>query len=227
MDRASLERFLAQGLSLAEIGRRFDRHPSTVGYWVRKHGLNAAHAWRHAARGGIDESTLEGLCAAGLSMREMAEKLGVSQSAVRYWLGRHQLTVSRARRSPTPTGGPHERTRDLECRRHGRTAFRLEGRGVYRCLRCRNERVSERRRRIKQALVQEAGGSCRICGYDRWIGALQFHHVDPGQKAFGLGQQGMTRSLKAARAEASKCILLCSNCHAEVEAGVVSLPAKR
>jgi IS30 family transposase len=32
MDRASLEQLLNQGLSLAEIGKRFGRHESTVAY---------------------------------------------------------------------------------------------------------------------------------------------------------------------------------------------------
>ena len=42
MDRSSLEVLLAQGLSLEEIGRRFGKHPSTVGYWVQKqHGTDA------------------------------------------------------------------------------------------------------------------------------------------------------------------------------------------
>ncbi len=31
----------------------------------------------------------------------------------------------------------------------------------------------------------------------------------------------MTRSLSAARREARKCILLCANCHAEVEGGLI------
>ena len=51
MDRDSLKLFLDQGLSLEEIGRRVGRHPSTVGYWVKKHGLTAAHKDRHAAEG--------------------------------------------------------------------------------------------------------------------------------------------------------------------------------
>jgi IS30 family transposase len=43
MDRASLEQLLDQGLSLAAIGRRFDKHESTIAYWVKKHGLEAAN----------------------------------------------------------------------------------------------------------------------------------------------------------------------------------------
>jgi hypothetical protein len=40
---------------------------------------------------------------------------------------------------------------------------------------------------VKEILVAEAGGSCLICGYDRYAGALQFHHLDPATKSFGLG----------------------------------------
>jgi len=94
-----------------------------------------------------------------------------------------------------------------------------------RCLRCRSEAVARRRRLIKRQLVTEAGGHCHICGYDRYIGALQFHHLDPAAKTFSVGQAGLTRSLERARQEAQKCALLCSNCHAEVEGGLASLTA--
>ena len=71
--------------------------------------------------------------------------------------------------------------------------------------------------------MAEAGGCCTICGYDRYIGALQFHHRDSETKRFGIGNRGLTRSLDAVRAEASKCLLLCANCHSEVEAGIVTV----
>jgi hypothetical protein len=48
--------------------------------------------------------------------------------------------------------------------------------------------------------------------------------VRPSEKDFSLGRKGVTRSLEKARAEAQKCVLLCGNCHAEVEAGVLALP---
>jgi hypothetical protein len=73
-------------------------------------------------------------------------------------------------------------------------------------------------------IVEEAGGACVICGYDRFPGALQFHHLDPATKSFALGLRGVTRSLERVRAEARKCVLLCANCHAEVEGGVAELP---
>jgi hypothetical protein len=99
----------------------------------------------------------------------------------------------------------------------------MEGRGSYRCLACRRERVAERRRKVKEILVSEAGGSCRLCGYSRALAALHFHHLNPDEKRFGMGREGVTRSLAAMREEAQKCVLLCANCHAEVEAGIVGL----
>jgi hypothetical protein len=83
--------------------------------------------------------------------------------------------------------------------------------------------VAQRRRRIKEILVREAGGCCLICGFAQYIGALQFHHLDPATKAFSLGREGVTRSLAKAREEARKCVLLCANCHAMVEAGLLDL----
>ena len=73
-------------------------------------------------------------------------------------------------------------------------------------------------------LIGEAGGACILCGYDRCVGALHFHHLDPDTKEFGISRRGFTRSIQKMREEAAKCVLLCSNCHAEVEAGAATLP---
>jgi hypothetical protein len=62
-----------------------------------------------------------------------------------------------------------------------------------------------------------------VCGYDRCAGALCFHHIDPATKSFPLTVAG-GRSLPALRAEARKCVLVCANCHAEIEAGLVPSP---
>src|SRR3954451_15183619 len=91
MDRDSLALMLALGLSLAEIGRRFGRDESTVGYWVKKHGLTAVNAQKHAARGGLSRETLAGVVGEGLSARPVAALLGCSQATVRYWLRRWNL----------------------------------------------------------------------------------------------------------------------------------------
>jgi hypothetical protein len=63
-----------------------------------------------------------------------------------------------------------------------------------------------------------------LCGFAEHPAALQFHHLDPSIKEFHLSQRGYTRSIRRMRAEASKCVLLCANCHALVEAGVEEVP---
>ena len=54
MDRDRLKRYLEQGLSLPQIGALENRDPSTVGYWVRKHGLEANGRGKYAPRGALD-----------------------------------------------------------------------------------------------------------------------------------------------------------------------------
>jgi excisionase family DNA binding protein len=224
MDSSVLEAYLRQGLSLERIAALTGRHPSTVGYWVKQHGLSAVHRDRHAAKGGIDRDTLAALVAEGLSTREISQRLGLSQGTVRHWLRKHDLRTHRARRGDSRgVRGLHPDRKLMECARHGPTEFWLEQRGIYRCVRCRSEAVARRRRKLKKILVHEAGGRCAICGYDRWVGALQFHHRDGEQKEFGVAARGLTRSLETVRSEAAKCILLCANCHSEVEAGIVKV----
>jgi hypothetical protein len=72
-------------------------------------------------------------------------------------------------------------------------------------------------------LVAEAGGCCALCGYDRCTWNLHFHHVDPTKKSFAM-TMGSGKALDTYRAEAKKCVLLCANCHGEVEAGLVPSP---
>jgi transposase len=229
MDRIDLERLLGQGLSLAEIGRRFDLHEATVSYWIKKHGLEAVNRGKHASRGGIGRDELAVLIEAGLSIAQIAQGLDRSKGTVRHWLKTHGLKTyaqqGRAAEHSTRVAKAAGRaTVTRRCHRHGMTDFWLEGRGYYRCKRCRMEHVNRRRRKMKLILVAEAGGCCTLCGYDCCTAALHFHHVDPSTKRFHLSMQGVTRSLARARAEMEKCVLLCANCHAEVEAGVTSLP---
>jgi helix-turn-helix protein len=76
MDKESLERWLTQGLSLATIGQRVGRDPSTVGYWVAKYGLKAVGSEKHRAQGGVDKERLAELVNRGLTCRAMADEFG-------------------------------------------------------------------------------------------------------------------------------------------------------
>lgn len=71
------------------------------------------------------------------------------------------------------------------------------------------------RRSMKKQAIKILGGRCSICGYNRCIDALEFHHKDPKEKDFKIGS-GNTMSWKDYKAEALKCTLVCSNCHKEI-----------
>jgi transposase len=221
VDQRFLEACLEQGMSLEAIGREVGKHPSTVSYWLKKHELTAAGNSRHAPKGGLRRDQLVGLIEEGLTVQEIAEQLNRGVGTVRHWMSRHGLRTAR-RKGRKPAGRP-KRAR-MPCRNHGVTEFVLEGRGYYRCTTCRARAVAKRRRIVKRTLVEEAGGCCALCGYSRCLQALHFHHVDPTTKFFHLGDKGHARGLERSRREAQKCVLLCGNCHAEVEAGSVALP---
>ncbi len=53
---------------------------------------------------------------------------------------------------------------------------------------------------------------------------MHFHHVDPATKSFALSS-ATTKSLTAYREEAKKCVLVCANCHGEIESGLINSPS--
>ena len=175
----------------------------------------------------MDRDQLKAYLERGLSQREIGKLLGVAPSTVSYWIGRHGLSLPRAvRRAQVEEALREGRNYVMRtCRRHGRTEFALVGSERRpRCKICRSEAVARRRRKLKELLIEEAGGQCQLCGYDECVASLEFHHVDPKTKSFGVGQNGITRSIERVRAEARKCVLLCANCHAAVEVGFKKLP---
>lgn len=76
-------------------------------------------------------------------------------------------------------------------------------------------------KRYKKLLVDYKGGKCQICGYDKCIQALDFHHIDPNIKSFSIS--GGTKSLDKLKQEVDKCILVCANCHREIHAGLIDI----
>ncbi len=85
--------------------------------------------------------------------------------------------------------------------------------------------VSKRRKHLKFLAVQEGGGKCKICGYYKYTGALEFHHIDEKNKNFELSVRDLTKSWAVIIKEIRKCVLVCANCHREIHAGLIKLPS--
>lgn len=86
---------------------------------------------------------------------------------------------------------------------------------------CRNCISKDFRTKIKVKAVELLGGKCMLCGYDKSLCALEFHHLNPKEKDFKISSKIL--SWEKIKPEVKKCVLLCSNCHKEVEYGVVML----
>ena len=86
----------------------------------------------------------------------------------------------------------------------------------------KSEAVIDWKKRVKIKLIEYKGGKCQICGYNKCISALEFHHKNPEEKDFTIS--GQSKSFEKLKVEADKCVLVCSNCHREIHEGITECP---
>lgn len=110
-----------------------------------------------------------------------------------------------------------------QCKKHGSVSHFKRSDGTFRCGKCASQWVVASRINKKRRLVDMFGGRCKLCGYRKYIGALDFHHLEPSQKSFAVSVRGLCYAWETVLTEAKKCVLLCKNCHAEVESGLAEV----
>lgn len=96
------------------------------------------------------------------------------------------------------------------CKLCGKKFKDYQGKNRTRCGSC-NTKI--RRYRTKAAAVQYLGEKCVDCGWTGNQAAFQFHHTNPKEKDFIIGNVA-NKSWNSIKAEMKKCVLLCANCHA-------------
>ena len=89
------------------------------------------------------------------------------------------------------------------------------------CYNCMPEGHQLSRSEFIDLIRKQRGGKCERCGYDKYQGALEFHHIDPSEKDFTIGDRDF--KLKDCVKETKKCILICANCHREIHAGLSNI----
>lgn len=67
--------------------------------------------------------------------------------------------------------------------------------------------------KLKVKAVEYKGNQCSICGYNKTVKALEFHHVNRDEKEFSFSTNYAWDKLVA---ELDKTILVCANCHREI-----------
>lgn len=84
------------------------------------------------------------------------------------------------------------------------------------CKSCNSKRTIKREKDGKKNAVDYMGGKCSICGYDKCIRALEFHHLDPSKKSKDYNKRFKVWAFERQKKELENCIIVCSNCHREI-----------
>lgn len=87
---------------------------------------------------------------------------------------------------------------------------------------CNSCNVNNRRFERKLKAIKYKGGGCAKCGYNVSPYALDFHHINRLDKTINISGSHC-RSWNFVKKELDKCILLCANCHREIEHNVFEL----
>ena len=73
----------------------------------------------------------------------------------------------------------------------------------------------EKRFLNKKLAVEYLGGRCIICGYNKSLAAMVFHHKKPNNKIDHIAAMLVCCSWAKIQSELDKCELLCCRCHTE------------
>ena len=89
----------------------------------------------------------------------------------------------------------------------------------------KDKRTERRRILINKITNDKINQGCFICKYNKCGASLHYHHLDKTTKECNISKlirNGVTKK-ETLQKELDKCIVLCANCHGEVEAGLVNV----
>jgi hypothetical protein len=174
----------------------------------------------------------------GLVTRDIAYITGVSKSAVHYHVNEDskKKTLSEGKRARGQRLSDEDKTKIEEMLLSGcsskevrkETGISFSTIKKFRNPENHNAYLEKRKNYIKNRDISghfktKRGNKCELCGYERHPKCLDFHHIDPSKKLFEISKSYM-RPMPVIEEEASKCILVCKNCHALIHAGIIQIP---
>jgi len=163
----------------------------------------------------------------GFSISEISKKENKSRTTVRYWLNKFGLKTKNLSFSETKPIEYGDYKFCPRCKENVQIENFYNRRGkkfssVY-CKQCTSNQTLERQRKLKKQCVEYKGGKCVCCGYDKYNGALEFHHVDSSKKDFTIAYLKLYTFNDEIKKELDKCVLVCSNCHREIHGKLIKL----
>lgn len=156
----------------------------------------------------MGKKELENYIEQNFTIRRIAQKTNKSAGSVRHWLKKYNLkTKTRTKESVCKFCGERDPKKLMRsgCGRLSKS----------RCKKCHNLYSINRFRQNKIKAVEYKGGKCIICGYNKCMRSLSFHHKNPKTKDLEWNKM-RSWNLEKIKKELDKCDLLCNNCHGEV-----------
>ena len=157
------------------------------------------------------------------SQRDIAKELCLSQTTVRYYLKKFSIVKREEHQESSldnllrkcPRCNVSKNSEDFyKCKKGNRIVL-----SSY-CRSCNTNLTVSKLRREKQKCLDYLGGTCMSCGFNKYAGALEFHHLDPSKKDYEISKR-YRKFDDNVRLELDKCVLLCSNCHKMAHAGLI------
>lgn len=173
----------------------------------------------------MNKCNLESYINQGLSTYDISNITNKSQTNVRYWLKKYNLKTKNLSFSQgfslkekiIENGIEYKICPKCNIKKELTLHFYIRGNKHTHCWckSCINKNTIEIQQYRKIQAINYKGGKCVKCGYNKYAGALDFHHLDPSKKDFTIAKR-KNCSLETIKPELDKCILLCRNCHAEL-----------
>ena len=180
----------------------------------------------------MEKETLFNLTEQGLSIHQIALNLKKSKTSIRYWLAKFKLKTKNLNPKELKLL-PKFKSVEKKCSRCN--SIKLSSEFYNRrqgadfspyCKICTIEQTLERQRNFKIKCVEYKGEKCQICSYNKYVGALEFHHLNPSEKDFSISNVKLYSFSDTIKKELDKCILVCSNCHREIHANIIVVPPR-
>ena len=177
------------------------------------------------------ESDLSLMINQGLSTHQIAKKTGKGQTTIRHWLKKFGLKTKPIYKTRKKEIIKNENGIELKvCPKCNSTKelnkqnFYISSNGKTHswCKKCNDEVAYKKQKELKQRCVDMKGGKCVFCGYNKYVGSMDFHHTDPNEKEYSISDL-RTYSFDKIKSELDKCILVCRNCHGELHGGIITL----
>jgi hypothetical protein len=170
----------------------------------------------------MDKQMIQDAVNEKLTIKELSEKFNCSKTNIRYWLKKYDIKIQSKFSHKSKNGdcvncgkmltGLQRKYCSNICKCNHNNRNVNDGKG-YQTYQNQKKRGHDRKREF----VELKGGGCQLCGYNKSLRALTFHHRDPSDKKTNLDIRGLSnRTYSACLKEVEKCDLLCFNCHMEL-----------